>query len=67
MVLIFVRSFGFFFFDTAYLTKGLYLYSDGKNDMVKDIIGENYVQIELIPNSFDRQDIPSKQMSDILL
>lgn len=31
-----------FFFDTAYLTKGLYLYSDGKNDMVKDIIGENY-------------------------
>lgn len=43
MVLIFVRSFGFlFFFDTAYLTKGLYLYSDGKNDMVKDIIGENY-------------------------
>lgn len=42
MVLIFVRSFGFFFFDTAYLTKGLYLYSDGKHDMVKDIIGENY-------------------------
>lgn len=41
MVLIFVRSFGFFF-DTAYLTKGLYLYSDSKNDMVKDIIGENY-------------------------
>lgn len=42
MVLIFVRSFGFIFFDTACLTKGLYLYSDGKNDMVKDIIGENY-------------------------
>lgn len=36
-----------FFFDTAYLTKGLYLYSDGKNDMVKDIIGENYAYIEL--------------------
>lgn len=42
MVLIFLRSYGFFFLDTAYLTKGLYLYSDGKNDMVKDIIGENY-------------------------
>lgn len=43
MVLIFVRSFGFIFFlDTVYLTKGLYFYSDGKNNMVKDIIGENY-------------------------
>lgn len=72
MVLIFVRSFGFFF-DTAYLTKGLYLYSDDKNDMVKDIIGENYAQIELTIASKQtnpeliRQDIPSKQMSDILL
>lgn len=43
MVLIFVRLFGFFFFDIVYLIKGLYLYFDGKNDMVKDIIGENYV------------------------
>lgn len=42
MVLIFVRSFRFFSLDTAYLINGLYLYSDGKNDMVKDIIGENY-------------------------
>lgn len=42
MVLIFVRLFGFFF-DIVYLIKGLYLYFDGKNDMVKDIIGENYV------------------------
>lgn len=33
MVLIFVRSFGFFFLDTVYLTKGLYFYSDGKNNM----------------------------------
>lgn len=42
MVLIFVRSFGFVFLDTVYLTKGLYFYSDGKNNMLKDIIGENY-------------------------
>lgn len=43
MVLIFVRLFGFFFLDIVYLINGLYLYFDGKNDMVKDIIGENYV------------------------
>lgn len=38
--------------------------------MVKDIIGENYAQIELTMASKQtnkKKDIPSKQMSDILL